>query len=244
MSSEQKKEGSMMVPMSILIAGVLIAGAVFFSGDTVAVLDSNDSMAAAVQAPSAPKKTDITALAVSVGVDKDDFEECMASGDFEADVKQDSDDALKTGGRGTPWNVVIGPDGSQYSINGAQPFAGVTQFVDLVLEDSPVLQAEDAPLVTAEFTPVTEKDHIRGSLDAKVIIVEFSDYDCPFCKRFHNTMIEVFESYDESEVAWVYRHFPLDQLHPEARTKAVASECIASLEGNDAFWAFSDLLGE
>ena len=58
--------------------------------------------------------------------------------------------------------------------------------------------------------------------------------------------VEEEEVVEESngEVMWIYRHFPLDGLHPEARDKAVASECAASLGGNDAFWAFADELFE
>lgn len=95
---------------------------------------------------------------------------------------------------------------------------------------------------TDDVRPVSEEDHIKGSPDAAVKIVEYSDFECPFCKRFHDTMNQVMERYDgTSDVAWVYRHFPLDQLHPvKARAEAVASECAAEQGGNDAFWRFAD----
>jgi protein-disulfide isomerase len=54
-------------------------------------------------------------------------------------------------------------------------------------------------------------------------------------------MNQVVEQYDDSEVAWVYRHFPLEQLHPvKARKTALATECAADQGGDDAFWAFAD----
>lgn len=89
---------------------------------------------------------------------------------------------------------------------------------------------------------VTAEDHIKGNPNAPVIIVEYSDYECPFCKRFHDTMNDVMDKYGESgEVAWVFRQFPLDQLHPKnARKVATAAECVVEQGGNDAFWAFSD----
>lgn len=91
--------------------------------------------------------------------------------------------------------------------------------------------------------PVTEDDHIRGPRDARITFIEYSDYDCPFCKRFHDTMRQIMAEYgDTGEVAWVYRHFPLTQLHPNAIRIAMASECVASLGGNDAFWQFSDFV--
>ncbi len=94
-----------------------------------------------------------------------------------------------------------------------------------------------------EVEPVTEKDHIRGNPNAPIMIVEYSDFDCPFCKNFHQTMQQVMESYGaDGKVAWVYRQFPLQQLHPNAPKVAAASECVASLGGNDAFWKFADLI--
>ena len=91
--------------------------------------------------------------------------------------------------------------------------------------------------------PVTASDHIRGSLDAPVKIVEFSDLECPFCARFHPTLQQIFDEY-EGQVAWVYRHFPLDTLHAKARKEAEATECAAELGGNDGFWAYLDRLFE
>lgn len=86
---------------------------------------------------------------------------------------------------------------------------------------------------------VSEDDHVRGSRDAQVFIVEYSDLECPFCQRFHPTAQQALDEY-EGQVAWVYRHFPLDSIHPRARAAAEASECVAELGGNDAFWSFVD----
>jgi len=91
--------------------------------------------------------------------------------------------------------------------------------------------------------PVTEEDWVRGDPNAPIVIVEYSDYDCPFCKNFHETMNQVIAEYGTSgEVAWVYRHFPLAQLHPNAPRIALAAECVGHLGGNEAFWQFSDLV--
>lgn len=96
-----------------------------------------------------------------------------------------------------------------------------------------------------QMTPVTSKDHIRGDINAPVKIVEYSDTECPFCKRFHTTMKEVIDTYGkDGKVAWVYRHFPLDQLHSKARKEAVAMECANELGGNDKFWEYADRLYE
>lgn len=87
--------------------------------------------------------------------------------------------------------------------------------------------------------PVSSEDHIKGDPNAPVKIVEFSDTECPFCKRFHPTMQQVMDEYGKSgQVAWVYRHFPLDQIHSKARREAAATELAAELGGNDKFWAY------
>ncbi len=94
-----------------------------------------------------------------------------------------------------------------------------------------------------EVRDVTEADFIRGSIDAPVKIIEFSDTECPFCKQFHGTMQQVVETYPD-DVAWVYRHFPVAGLHPNAFKEAEATECAAELGGKEAFWAFVDRLYE
>ena len=91
---------------------------------------------------------------------------------------------------------------------------------------------------TDQVAEVTDEDHRKGPADADIIIVEYSDFDCPFCSRFHDSMNELVESADD--VAWVYRHFPLEQLHPQAEYVALASECVNDIAGEAAFWSFTD----
>ena len=90
--------------------------------------------------------------------------------------------------------------------------------------------------------PVESEDHILGNPAAPVKLVEFSDFECPFCKRFHRTLKRVMDEYGkDGRVAWVFRHFP---LHSKARKEAQAAECAGELGGNNAFWAFADRLFE
>lgn len=86
-------------------------------------------------------------------------------------------------------------------------------------------------------------DHIRGNPQADIVVVEYSDTECPFCKQFHTTMRDIMDEYgDSGEVAWIYRHFPIPQLHPKAPKEAEALECAAEQGGNDMFWAFADMV--
>ena len=88
--------------------------------------------------------------------------------------------------------------------------------------------------------PPNKDDHIYGNPGAPVTLIEYSDFECPFCKRFHHTAKQLVDE-SKGQVKWVYRHFPLDQLHPvKARKTAVASECANELGGNGAFWKFVD----
>ncbi len=106
--------------------------------------------------------------------------------------------------------------------------------------------------INSAFKAVSNDDHILGSPSAKIKIVEYSDPSCPFCKSFHNTMKKVISDYGKSgNVAWVYRHYPLDKadasgniLHPNAGKEAQATECAASLGGNEKFWSFTNRLYE
>ena len=94
-----------------------------------------------------------------------------------------------------------------------------------------------------DLVPPAEKDHIIGSRNAALVIVEYSDTECPFCKSFHNTMHQIVRDYD-GKVAWVYRHFPIAQLHSKAIKESEATECAAELGGNQVFWNYLDKLFE
>ena len=104
-------------------------------------------------------------------------------------------------------------------------------------------QASAAPDAADFIQPVTQRDHIRGNPDAPVKIVEFADTECPLCKRFHPTLQRIVAEYP-GKVAWVFRHFPLDNIHPKARKEAEATECANELGGNKKFWAYVDRLYE
>ena len=95
---------------------------------------------------------------------------------------------------------------------------------------------------TSEIT-ITADDHIRGNIDAPITIVEYSDFQCPFCQRFHPTVLRALAEYP-NDVRWVYRHFPLRNIHAQAQPAAEASECVAEQKGDEGFWAFGDAMFE
>lgn len=101
---------------------------------------------------------------------------------------------------------------------------------------SPSLGAPAAP--TSVTVALKNNDHIRGQENAKLTVVEFSDFQCPYCQQFAPTMKRVLDDYKD-EVRFVYRHFPLDSRHPYARPAAEASECAAE---QGKFWEYHDYL--
>jgi len=93
-----------------------------------------------------------------------------------------------------------------------------------------------------EVRSIQKNDHVRGNReDPTVTIVEFSDYQCPFCARLHPTLTRIIEENDD--VAWVYRHYPIAS-HVQAARAAGAAECAGLLGGEKAFWDFTDTFFE
>jgi len=112
---------------------------------------------------------------------------------------------------------------------------------------APTAAAPGAPAApTAEqlktIPAPSEKDHYRGNLNAKVALIEYSDFECPFCAQFHPSMQQLMKEFG-NDVVWIHRQYPLS-FHPLAQPSAVASECVAEQGGNDAFWKFSDKIFE
>jgi protein-disulfide isomerase len=103
----------------------------------------------------------------------------------------------------------------------------------------------DQTAESSEPRPVDATDYIRGNPNAPILMVEYSDYDCPFCKQYHNTMSQIMDEYGVTgKIAWVYRQFPLAQLHPNSPKIAEAAYCVGDIGGNEAFWTFSDMIFE
>ena len=91
------------------------------------------------------------------------------------------------------------------------------------------------------FTVSIDGEPVKGNPDAPVTVVEFSDFQCPFCARFfEQTLPLIEENYiDTGKIKFVYKDLPLDNLHPNARSAHIAAEC-ADEEGK--FWEYHDVL--
>ncbi len=102
-------------------------------------------------------------------------------------------------------------------------------------------QAPSQPSAPAKIMVSIDDDPVKGDPNAPVTIVEFSDFQCPFCGRFYEqTLPSIIENYvDTGKVKFVYRDLPLDSIHPNARPAHIASEC-ADEQGK--FWNYHDIL--
>jgi protein-disulfide isomerase len=111
------------------------------------------------------------------------------------------------------------------------------EFVEsLRAQASVVVRLEPPPVVRAEV--LIDGAPVRGSPDAQVTLVEFSDYHCPFCKRAQGTVKQILERYP-GKIRHVFRDFPIESLHPQAPRAAEAARC-AHDQGK--FWEYHDLL--
>jgi Na+/H+ antiporter NhaA len=95
------------------------------------------------------------------------------------------------------------------------------------------------PLTDLYMDVDPERDHIRGPLDAPVTVVEYGDFECPYCGRAEPVVRELLR--DFGDVRYVWRHLPLSDVHPRAQLAAEASEAAAA---QGAFWEMHDLLLE
>lgn len=92
------------------------------------------------------------------------------------------------------------------------------------------------------FPPNISEERYRGNPAADIVVIEYSDLECPFCKNFHQKFQKYIFNEQDGKVTWVFRHFPLERLHLKARAEALATECAFSIGGNDAFWKYTDEL--
>lgn len=90
---------------------------------------------------------------------------------------------------------------------------------------------------------VSEKDHSIGAQKAPVTLVEYGDYECPHCYRAHPIVTAIREQLG-GKLRFVFRNFPLTEIHPHAFHAAEAAESVAANAGDTAYWAMHDAIFE
>ncbi|OGG01427.1 hypothetical protein A2Z33_02735 [Candidatus Gottesmanbacteria bacterium RBG_16_52_11] len=186
----------------------------------------------------------IKALAKDAGLDSGKLLTCMNSGEKQALVDADSAYAQSVGVNGTPAFFINGR-----MLAGAFPYESFKEIIDREIAGTgsdeaksytETLQkaADQQAFVPKKATIETGKGVSRGPAQAGVTIIEFSDFQCPYCSRAFPTTERIMKDYD-GKVKLVYRHMPLSMIHPRAQKAAEASEC-ARDQGK--FWEFHDQL--
>lgn len=220
MAEENSTVHSLGVPLAIVVAGALIAGAVYFRTPAT-------PGAVTVPAEQAVNLDDrFLGYAEVVGADRAQVERCLADGTSKAAITADQQAGVAAGVTGTPSFIVAGE-----RIDGAVPLAEFEKTIDAALSGK-----------KGALTPsISEDDPVLGSPSAPVTMVEFSDFECPFCQQFHTaTWPQLKAKYiDTGKVRYIYKDFPLANIHPHAQRAAEAAACMAT---QGKFWEYADTL--
>jgi protein-disulfide isomerase len=204
------------------------------------------------------KPETFTGFAKQLGLDMARFDADMKSAEFDKQIASDMALAARFGARGTPNFFVNGRN-----LRGAQPFPNFQKLIDEEIKKAEALIAKGTPradiykVTTANgkdkaAAPAPRKrpddnkiypvkvsagDAIKGNVKAPVTIVEFSDFQCPFCSRVNPTLKKVFETYGD-KVRVVFKHNPLS-FYKDA---LLASEAALVVGAQGKFWEMHDLL--
>jgi protein-disulfide isomerase len=247
----------LLTPAAVLLGSLVISAAILVSsqgaggGAGTAVVPATATSPAASAPPVAPTPPPaaselFASYAGELGLDVAAFRTCVADPAMETAVREQQAAGVAAGVSGTPTTFV-----NDKMIVGAQPAAILEEVISAELAGSPTtLDGYSAAVkALASMTPPrfaitgkrpsTSGAPIDGPPDAAVVVVEFSDYACPFCQRWHDENSARIPSAWPGRVAFAYLDFPLDGLHPNAVAASVAAGCAAK---QDRFWQMNDLL--
>jgi protein-disulfide isomerase len=199
--------------------------------------------------------------AKELGLNMSKFKKALADDKYAKTITEQQALASSLGARGTPAFFINGRN-----LRGAQPLPAFTALIDEELAKAKALVAKGTPknkvyetiIATGETgpktapaaaaadankvydIPVPKKAPTKGAKNAKVVIQEFSDFQCPFCSRVNPTVAQVIKEYgDKVQIVW--RDYPLP-FHKDAQPAAQAGREVFAQKGDKAFWAYHDLL--
>lgn len=178
------------------------------------------------------------------GLDTTSFEACLEAGKYEEAIQADLDSGVSQGISGTPSFLINGQ-----LLVGAQPLAVFEAAIDTIDEGGTIASNDrqiEPSQPPAAPTPAAISDEFASAMgdpQAPVTIVEFTDYQCPYCARHSlDTMPDIVrEMVDAGRVYYILKDLPLDQLHPDARSAAVAARCAGEQE---MYWEMHDIIFE
>ena len=179
-----------------------------------------------------------------------DISECLQSNTHAEEVQADLNEGQSLGVNGTPAFFING-----YPISGAQPYDLFEYAIGLAEEgklqeafqESAQAQAQaqaeaEAQAALPQDIPLSDEP-AKGPADAPITIVEYSDYQCPFCLRhFQQTMPQIQQYIDAGQIRYIFKDFPLSNIHPQAQKAHEAARCAREIGGDEMYWNMHDLL--
>jgi len=237
-----------LIPLAIIVAGGLVGAGIYFGGRREKPGVQQEEVAG--EQVGEDSSAFFEKYAADLGLNAADFNACLNSGKFEEEVEKDLADGQAVGVSGTP-TFFVGRGGvvaydkaptqddpffylgnTKVGLIGAQPFESFEEVIEGVLASSAVV-GETATKISLD------DDAAKGPSDAEITVIEFSEYQCPYCKRYVDDAYQkVFEKYGD-RVRYIFRDFPLIMMHPNALGAAVAAEC-AGEQGK--YYEYHDLL--
>jgi protein-disulfide isomerase len=172
-------------------------------------------------------------MATEMGLDTAQFSDCLTNRKYDAQVQANLQEAASLGANGTPFFFVDG-----YPLSGARPIEHFQIAVGMAEEgnlgDAFVRQPDPTPIPAGPVNVNAEGGLAIGNPDAPVTIIEFTDYQCPFCQRYHEqTYPLILENYIETgQVYYIVKDFPLTSIHPQAPLAAEAVHCANEQEAH------------
>lgn len=247
-----------LTPLAVVIGSGIIAGAIWWTND-----ESDDAAASpdgdgtpfvgavsTVEPTPAPSNSGLldtfNAYAQRLGLDQAKFSQCLSQQENISLINAQLQRGANLGVTGTPTFFI-----NNKKLVGAQPTAILNEIIDAELNGSPStldgysdaikqLAASSPPgFQIMDSKPDVSDAEIEGNPNAKVMIAEFSDFQCPFCKRWTESSVADIRSRLGDDVAMAFLHFPITQIHANAGNASLVAIC-AGEQGK--FWEMHDLL--
>ncbi|MCC6416989.1 MAG: thioredoxin domain-containing protein [Gemmataceae bacterium] len=248
------------MPAAVLLGALAVAGAIWVTrGDEsqptpaqgdLSAAGSRLQTPAAQSSPSPAATQDLRAVfagyARQVGLDLDRYQQCLSRPENLQLIQRQFQRGVALGVDGTPTFVI-----NNKMVVGALPAAVFDEIITAELNGSPTsldaysnnirqLAATNPPRFKILDGPVDVSDAaVEGSRSARVVVAEFSDFQCPFCKRWTDDTLKGIRTRFGADVALAFLHFPIAQIHPNAANAALVAVCAAD---QGKFWPMHDLL--
>lgn len=243
----QKPNVIQIILVSVLVIAAFVIGSLYTKVKYLEKESASSGSAPAQGVANAKYKSfsdAMKSLAKQAGVNDKKLAECMDKGEKKGEVDASVAEGEKYGVSGTPAFFINGR-----FLGGAFPLEAFQEIIDKELDGKGSDDAADYSQNLQEaskagaFKPKKQQISAgdapnKGPENAPVVIVEYSDFQCPYCQRGYQTMKQVLSAYGE-KIRLVYKNFPLISIHPHAQKTAEAAVCAAD---QGKFWQFHDAL--